>query len=283
VSGVAAGSDAVAGQNPIVAATLEPDSIVVGMVFALDLWVDLAAGGEVRFPAVLELPEDLEQRDAVQVESNDGGRSWRARYPLSAWSADSLSIPPVVASVVPETGDAFPVTIVAPVVRVGSILPADVADLELRDARPFLRVRSFPWWFLIFVAAVLAAAYMIWRRRRGPAMAFAPTGPGHLAIRDLERLRSDWSAGTLSVGQFYDRYEHTLRRYARATRRWAPSRSLIGMGVGGDLLSVLRRSAFVRFAHLRAPEGAPETAIDAGEHFIRSEMPAEDEAEEQPR
>jgi hypothetical protein len=257
-----------------VAATLEPDSIYVGGLFVLDLWVELATSGEVRFPAVLPLPEDIEQREAVEVESNDDGKSWRARYSLSAWSIDSLAIPPVIANIVPEGGQEFPVTIAVPTVVVASVLPTDDAELELRDARPFLRVRAFPWWLVLLLAAVAAAAYWWWRRRT-PEPVFAPTGAGHLALRDLERLRGEWGDGQLSVGQFYDRYERTLRRYVRMTRRWAPSRSLVGLGAGGELIGVLRRSAFVRFAHLRGRSGGPESAIDVGEEFVRSEMPPE--------
>lgn len=283
-AGISSPGGTLSGQstNPVVAATLEPDSIHVGGVFALDLWVDLPTRGEVRFPAVLPLPEDIEQREAVDIESNDDGKSWRARYKLSAWSTDSLSIPAVVAGVVPETGEEFTVSITAPLVVVASILPADEADLALRDARPFLRVRAFPWWVLLILAVIAAAAYWFWRRRGRTEMVFAPSGPGHVALRDLERLRGEWVDGGLSTGQFYDRYEHALRRYARATRRWAPSRSLVNLGVGGDLLSVLRRSMFIRFAHLRAQQGAPEAAIDAGEDFIRSEMPDDDDSEDGP-
>ncbi len=260
--------------NPIVAATLEPDSIYVGGLFALDLWVELPTSGEVRFPAVLPLPEDIEQRQAVVVESNDDRKSWRARYSLSAWSIDSLAIPAVIVNIVPEGGQEFPVTIAAPIVVVASVLPVDDAELELRDARPFLRVRAFPWWLVLLLAAVAAAAFWWWRRR-APEPVFAPTGAGDLALRDLERLRGEWGGGQLSVGQFYDRYERTVRRYVRMTRRWAPNRSLTGLGVGGELIGALRRSAFVRFARLRSRSGGPESAIDAGEQFVRSEMPPE--------
>ncbi|MFV1987064.1 MAG: hypothetical protein ACC682_07270 [Gemmatimonadota bacterium] len=262
--------------NPIVASTLEPDSIFVGEVFALDLWVELPAAGEVRFPAVLPLPEEIEQRGGVETESTDDGKSWRARYSLSAWSADSLAIPPVAANIIPEDGAEFPVMITAPIVVVASVLPVDEAGLELRDARPFLRVRSFPWWLLVLLAAAAAVAYWWWKRRR-PEVVMAPSDAGHLALRDLERLRIDWNAGQLPVGRFYDRYERSLRRYARMTRRWAPTRSLLGLGVGGELIGALRRSAFVRFAHLRGREGGPESALEAGEAFVRSELPSEPE------
>ncbi|MDX1393361.1 MAG: hypothetical protein R3195_03175 [Gemmatimonadota bacterium] len=263
--------------NPRVAASLTPDSIGVGDRFTLDLWVELPSAGEVRFPAVLPLPEDIEQRDAVQVGSENDGLAWRATYTLSAWSADSLEIPPVEARIVPAGGQEFDITIVAPVVVVRSVLPSDASDLELRSARPFLRVRSFPWWILLVLAAAAIGAWLWLRRRRAPQPIAGPAGPGEAAIRDLERLRERWNAGDLTVGAFYDRYEQILRRYARATRRWAPNRSLLGLGVGGDLLGALRASLFIRFAHLRARPGGPESAIDACIAFIRSELPRDED------
>lgn len=262
--------------NPVVSATVEGDTIRVGQAFMLELHVDLPSSAEVRFPAVLPLPEDLEQRDAVDVRSGNDDRSWSARYALLAWSSDSLSIPPVLATVAPGAEAEFEITIVPPPIAVASVLPTDDAGLELRDARPYLRIRGFPWWILLLIAAAAGAAWYLLRRRRGPEMVFAPTGPGDLAIHELEKLREEWRAGGLSIGDFYDRYETTLRRYARTTRSWSPSRTLIGLTRTGDLFAALRRSLFVRFAHADAASEAPESAIEAGENFVRSEMPRDD-------
>jgi hypothetical protein len=265
--------------NPIVSAILANDTIRVGEVFTLELHVDLPSTAVVRFPAVLPLPEDIEQREAVEVRSGDDDRSWSARYALLAWSSDSLSIPPVLATVAPAAAAEFEITIVPPPIAVSSVLPTDDAGLELRDARPYLRVQGFPWWILFLIAAAIATAWYLLRRRRGPEVVFAPTGPGDLAIHELEKLREEWRAGGLSVGAFYDRYETTLRRYARTTRSWAPSRTLIGLTRTGELFSALRRSLFVRFAHADAAKDAPESAIEAGESFVRSEMPRDEEAD----
>lgn len=262
--------------NPIVSAVVSTDSIRVGELFVLDLHVDLPAAAEVRFPAVLPLPENVEQREAVEIESRAGGTIWQARYTLSAWTTDTLAIPPVLASVLVEGGEPFEISIEAPREAVRSVLPADGSDLALRDARPFLRVRGFPWWILLVAAALAFGAWRLLRRTR-PELAFVPSGPGDRALHDFDQLREQWQAGTLSVGQFYDGYERALRRYARATRSWAPYRSLAGLVGSGDLFTALRRSLFVRFAHVLPRTGGPEEALDAGESFIRSEMPAPDE------
>ena len=275
-----AGAVAVEGQanNPLVSASVSPDTIRVGQVFEVRLDVSLPASADVRFPAVLPLPESIEQREAVDVESGDGRRTWTATYVLASWRADSLAIPPITAMVAPEGAAEFEISIETPRRPVLSILPADGADLALRDARPFLTVRAFPWWLLLLAAVAAAAvAWWLWRRK-APKMQFVPTGPGDRALYELGQLRSEWAAGGLTVGQFYDRYEGTLRRYARATRSWAPYRTMRELARGGDLFVALRRSFFVRFAHIRENEGGPEAALDAGERFVRSEMEPEEPA-----
>jgi len=266
--------------DPMVASAVEPDTVRVGEPFQLGLWVDLPEAADVRFPAVLSLPDELEQRGAVDVRREDDGRSWRAYYTLSAWKADSIAIPPVEATVHREGAQAFPITLVAPKVTVASILPADGEDLELREARGFLRIRTFPWWILLVLAALTAVAWWLWRRRTAPGP-LATAGPGELALRDFERLRGDWRAGEVTPGGFYDRYEQALRRYARATRTWSPSQTLLGFGSGTQLLAALKRSVIVRFARVRPRAEGPDAALDAGEAFVRSEMPQPEENAEE--
>lgn len=264
--------------NLLVASALEPDTVRVGEAFRLGLWVELPEAADVRFPAVLPLPDDLEQRGAVEVRVEDDGRSWRAYYTLSAWKADSIAIPPVEVTVHPEGAQAFPITLVVSEVIVSSVLPADEPGLELREARPFLRIRHFPWWVLVLLAGLVAAAAWLWRRRAAPTPV-VEAGPGVMALHDFERLRGDWVAGQVTSGQFYDRYEGALRRYVRATRDWSPSHTLLGFGRGAALVDALRRSVIVRFAHVRPREGGADAALDAGEDFVRSEMPPPDDGE----
>ena len=184
-----------------------------------------------------------------------------------------MSIPPVEATVQPDGGQAFPITLLAPEVTVASVLPADVEDLQLRDARGFLRIRSFPWWILLVLGALAAFAWWLWRRGNEPASPMAFAGPGEIALLDFQRLRGDWLAGEVTPGTFYDRYEQALRRYARATRTWSPSRTLVGLAGGSQLVDVLKQSVMVRFARMMPSRGAPDAALDAGEAFVRSEMP----------
>lgn len=275
-----AGAAAAQSSNPRVAATVEADSIRIGRPFDLALRVELPSRSEVRFPAVLPLPEDLEQRGAVEIESGDDGRTWTARYSLAAWQADSIAIPAIEALVQPADAPEYAVSLSPPTVLVRSILPADEAALELRDARPFLRLRSFPWWILLLVALAASAAWLWFRWRSTTRPGLAAQGPGAIALGEFDRLRQRWRGGEIGLGQFYDAFEEALRRYVRATRNWSPSAGLAGLASGGDLLGALRRSTVVRFAHAGAPESGPDAALDAGAAFVEAEMPKPDEPDE---
>lgn len=265
----------VAGQSaaPRVGAAVRPDTIRVGEPFTLALTVTLSSPGEVRFPAVLELPEALEQRRPVQIRSEAGGTDWRAEYTLSAWKADTHRVAPVEVTLEAPEAEPVALTLAPPEIEIRSVLPDASDELELRDPRGFLRVRTFPWWVVGLLAALAAAAWWLWRRRRPVPRVAIAGGPADRALAELERLRASWRAGQLPPGQFYDRFEGVVRDYVAQTRRWSPGRGLLALGAGsGRLLRSLQRSLVVRFARLDESTSGPETAIDAGEAFVRSDV-----------
>ncbi len=259
----------------LVASAVEPDSVFVGRGFRLGLTVSLPSAGEVRFPPVLALPDELEQRGPVEVRSAGEGIDWRAYYTIVPWKAERTRLPPVEAVVEASDGSRTPVTLVPPQVEVLSVLPPGVPDLELREARGFLRVRAFPWWMFLALLPLAVLAWW-WRRRGQPAIeAGTVLGPAGMALRDLERLRAEWRHGDVSADRFYDRFETVLRRYLTRTRDWSPGRALIGLTeTSGELVGALRRSLIVRFARVQSPADAPDAALDAAEQFVRSELPA---------
>lgn len=253
--------------------SIDPDSVRVGEPFRLGVSIIRQTPGEIQFPALIELPEELEQRGPVQIRSAREGREWQADYTLVAWLADTLSIPALELLV--GEGQGRPLSVELPAIVVHSILPAETSDLELREARPLLRIQRFPWW-LIALGVVLAGLLWWWlRRRREPGPGLVALGPGARAIGEFERLRKAWVGGQLSSDGFYDGYEATLRRYARATRGWAPSRGLFALAEDSALVSALRHSLLARFARVRAREDVPIEDIEVGEAYVRSEMSAE--------
>ncbi len=255
-------------------ATVLPESVRVGEAFTVRLVVVQVRAGEVLFPALIEGPESIEQTGPVQIRSVDEGRRWEAEYTLRAWRADTLFIPPVEVELAGAGGVSRRLD--PPPVPVVSVLPAADDPLELRDARPLLSLRALSWWLLPLAAALAGLAWWTWGRARAAAgAADVALGPGDLALRDLARLREGWVRRQVSGDRFYDGYEETLRRYAHATRGWAPSKELLGLG-GSDtgLVAALRHSILARFARMRTEWEGPLGDVDVGEAFVRADMAA---------
>lgn len=253
-------------------ATVLPASVRVGEEFTVRLMVGQERPGEVRFPALIDGPESIEQTGPVQIRSVEEGRRWEAEYTIRAWRADTLVIPPVEVELAAAGGVVR--RLQPPPVPVVSVLPAADDPLELRDARPLLSLRALPWWLLVLAAALAGLAWWTWGRGRAAATAAEiPLGPGDLALRELARLREGWVGQKVSGDRFYDGYEKTLRRYALVTRGWAPSKELLGLG-GSDagLVAALRHSILARFARMRTEWEGPLGDLDVGEAFVRADM-----------
>ena len=253
-------------------AAVLPESVRVGEEFTVRLVVGQERAGEVRFPALIDGPESIEQTKPAQIRSVEEGRRWEAEYTMRAWRADTLVIPPVEVELAAAGGVVR--RLQPPAVPVLSVLPAADDALELRDARPLLSLRGLPWWLILIAAALAGLAWWTWGRGRGVATAAeGPLGPGDLALRDLARLREGWIRQQVSGDGFYDGYEETLRRYAHVTRGWAPSRELLGLGdTDAGLVAALRHSILARFARLRTEWEGPLGDVDVGEAFVRADM-----------
>ncbi|WP_419859040.1 hypothetical protein [Candidatus Palauibacter irciniicola] len=261
-------------------ATVVPESVRVGEEFTVRLVVGQERAGDVRFPALIDGPESIEQTGPAQIRSVDEGRRWEAEYTIRAWRADTLVIPPVEVELAAAGGVVR--RLQPPAVPVMSVLPAADDPLELRDARPLLSLRALPWWLVLLAAALAGLAWWTWRRGRvAAAAAEVPLGPGDLALRDLARLREGWVRQQVSGERFYDGYEETLRRYAHVTRGWAPSRELLGLGDSDTgLVAALRHSILARFARLRTEWEGPLGDVDVGEAFVRADMEESPPADE---
>ncbi|WP_419162156.1 hypothetical protein [Candidatus Palauibacter sp.] len=254
-------------------ATVDVTSVRVGEPFTIRLVVAQERTGEVRFPALMNVPESLEQTGPVRIRSADDGRRWEAEYTLVAWRADTLALPPIEVELAGAGGVIR--SLQPPAVPVLSVLPEADDPLELREARPFLSLRGFPWWLLALAAALAGLAWWTWGRRRvAPSAAEGPAPPADIALREFERLRKVWIERRVTGDRLYDGYEATLRRYARSTRGWKPSRELLGLGDQDSvLIAALRHSVLARFARLRTDRDSPLDDLDVGEAFVRSEMP----------
>jgi hypothetical protein len=258
------------------AAAVEPDTVRVGELFVLGVTVRAAPDTRVAFPPVLALDEIFEQRGPVQLREQSGEDGvQRAYYSLVAWTAGSHTIPAFEIAYA-EGDQERRILVQPPSLTVSSVLPVDAEELELRGARPFLRVSGFPWWWLLLLAAALGFGYWAWRRHQtGGVFRGRLAAPADVALDRLERLRIEWTAGALAGGEFFDGLEGALRDYAQATRNWLPGSTLRGLANGNqDLARALKRSMLVRFARLAPSVEVPLEAVDAGVAWVREDSAA---------
>jgi len=204
----------------VAAAVLVPDTVRVGE--PVTLGISVRATTEPAFPAVLSLPEDLEQLGPPRV-GRTGDGAWRAAYRLAAWRAGSLALLPVTVA----RGDGVSISVTPPALVVESVLPADGGALFLRPPRVPEVGPGVPW-ALLLAALVVALLVGRWALRRLRSRRAAGQPLRAVAARDpLEEARAALSAlmvavdeGRIGPAGFYDDLEALLRRYlARARGR----------------------------------------------------------------
>ncbi|MFQ5889340.1 MAG: hypothetical protein ACE5JR_04725 [Gemmatimonadota bacterium] len=218
--------------TPAVTAVVSPETVRVGEPFLLGVSVRIDPGAEVLFPPAVPAQEELEQAAGAEISRSDSTPGqWRAYYRLVAWRVGATALPPLTLRLVGSGGERE-IEVASPSIAVVSVLPADTAGLELRDPRPPLPQRRFPW--LAILLALLALLLVLWwlRRRAGRRdHAAAKLDPADAALRAFAALRADLESGRTDGTVGYDRLEAILREYLAATRAWRPGsplRSLAG-------------------------------------------------------
>lgn len=273
-SSLAGGAD---GQLVVV---LEPDTVRVGEPFTLGVTMRTEAPGEVRFPPALTLPDELEQTAGAEMRSSEDGLESRAYYPLVAWRAEQIQIPEFsIATLVAGASAPREIVVEPPVVEVLTVLPDSTEEeLELREARPLLRIRGPSWLWLLLGLLALAPLWWWWSRRLSAAAIGPPLGPGERALHALAELRGRTKRGEVGGAELFDGIENALRGYVSATRAWRPSQTLAGLGRDDEgLAAALARSALARFARMRISLRGSLAAIDAAIGFVRRDSEPEPE------
>jgi hypothetical protein len=267
-----------AGVDRQLVVVLEPDSVHVGEPFVLGITMRNETPGEVRFPPLLTLSDELEQTGGAEIRASEDQLEWRAYYPLVAWRAEQIEIPEFSIGTLVAGADApREVVVRPPAVEVLSVLPDSTEEeLELREARPLLRIRGPHWAWLLLGLLALAPLWYWWSRRASLAAMGPPLSPGERALQTLIELRVRSKRGELNGAELFDGIEGTLRGYVQATRAWRPSQALEDLGRGDSgLAGALARSALARFARLRTSLESSLAAIDSAIGFVRRDSEPE--------
>jgi hypothetical protein len=259
------------------AAVLLPDTVHVGQPFRIGVQVKTPRGVEAHFPAVLETTENLEQAGEAQVGTRRplSGVS-RAYYRMVAWTAGPHEVPPIRVEVTPasEDADPFEILVQVPPLTVETVLPAEIEELELRQALPFLNPLPFPWLLLLALVAFLVGLWAYRRFRQQEPETVEPERhltPWERAVAALGELVEEWRAGGLEHDGFCDRLEAILHNYLSVTENWSPGLPIRAVVNGNRRLAhALNYSALVRFARLAGGYGGPIEASDTCRAWIVS-------------
>lgn len=289
-----ASAGAVAAQQP--QAAVIPQSITVGDVFHAAVRLELPPGATLGAPDTLALPEHVELagRREVRVDTADGARRVTLIYPLSAWRPGEYALQPVDLRVVAD-GSERTMAVSFPAFAVRSVLPADTAGIQPREAKDVLGANRL-WWpillALLLAAAVAAALWYWWKRRRrpvqaAPAVAVVRVPPRDAALQQLAALRT---SGLLERGEFKEFYvamTEALRHYLAAlhpawsadltTAELAPRlRASTGVRNPAELAPLLAAADLVKFARRPATATDALRDLDLAVYWVEQAEPAAD-------
>lgn len=151
----------------IVSASVVPETVTVGQPFSVRIRVRAPKFATIRFPAVPDTADAIEAVDprAIEDAGDDELIDRTAVYRLVAWDVGART--PRFGNVTIEEGGApQPYAVALPPVTVRSLLPADSAERQPKDARAPVAPPGVLWKFLLLAALLLAALAWYWRRRR---------------------------------------------------------------------------------------------------------------------
>ncbi|HVT38918.1 MAG TPA: hypothetical protein VHE78_07730 [Gemmatimonadaceae bacterium] len=171
-----AGAQAPGLRGTIVTATVEPETLTVGVPFTVRIRVRAPKIASIRFPPVPDSADAIEAVDPRYVEdaSDNSVLDRTAVYRLVAWDV-GVHRPHLTNVVVSASGvdQAFPVNLGS--VVVSTVLPADSASRVPRSAREPVPEPSGLWRYVLLTSlGVLAVAWYAVRRLRHRAKRVAP-------------------------------------------------------------------------------------------------------------
>ena len=151
----------------IVSASVAPETVTVGQPFSVRIRVRAPKFATIRFPPVPDTADAIEAVDprAIEDAGDDELIDRTAVYRLVAWDVGPRT-PHFGSVTIEEGGPAQAYAVTLPPVSVRSLLPADSAQRQPKDARAPIAPPGVLWKFLLLGALLVAALAWYWSRRR---------------------------------------------------------------------------------------------------------------------
>jgi hypothetical protein len=195
-----------------------PESVTVGQPFTVTIHVHAPAGVTVSFPTGPDSGAWVRGLDPRRVGSTDDGRGMADHfviYRLAAWNVGrlDLALPAVEARL---GDDVRQLSLRDASVFVKSVLPAEKAARVPKPARGIFAGRLFPWW-IVAVAAALALAWWLVRRRESRRyLPAAPPSAFENAEREFARVAALGLVEAGERGRFLALMVQAVRDYLAA-------------------------------------------------------------------
>jgi len=177
-------------------------------------------------------------------------------------------------------------------VKVTSLLPEDAKNLQIGNiAGPVDLPRRIGWKFLAagsaaVLAALVAVALWIWRRKKTQAQQAPPVPPHEIAFGALERLLAEDLIGQGMIKEFHTRLSDILRHFLegrfdlhapeQTTEEFLRDKSTeraLSRDARGALRDFLTQCDLVKFAEYLPGSGEIQRAFDICKEFILNTPP----------
>ena len=274
-----------AGAQEIVSAGVSRDTILIGDQIEWTSEMRLPRGMSVRIDSMSGyVVPGVELIGDFTIDTVDRGRDFsrvQTRATITSFDSGSYVLPPLVVYVY-RGEDA--------VDTLRTTIPIDTTTYEMYDIRPQFRypvtfAEVLPWVAggIVLVAAIIAVWRLIVRRRKNRPLFGKPTpqDPPHIvALRDLDRIRSEklWQTGNQK--QYYTEITDTLRvyiekRFGVKTIERTSGEILVDLSVKDiqpsdfeSLKDLFGTADLVKFAKYTASESENENAVPVAVRFV---------------
>lgn len=251
-------------RQSIVTVSVAPETVTIGEPFTLRIRVRAPKVATIRFPEVPEPAGGVDPVDPRSIEEGPTGDfiDRTALYSFVAWDVGARGplLEPVVVTV---AGQDRQFGVGTPTVTVRSLLPADSAERQPRDARGPVRLAGRLWQIIVLgvIALVALVWYLLHRRRKSREVReLTPAEPWQQAKQAFASLETLQLAESGEPGRHVIAHVDVLRAYIE--RRFPAVDSTLDAPAATAALAeldfpvpvhrvaaLLDRDAALRFAH----------------------------------